>query len=95
MVDRNWQILKSYLLTQSVTDVPEIQRIRLVLLTEIDILVELFSVPDQPVEETFPWMFVAYGTMGLFLLACACGAVYIHWSAKKKRQENQQGWNQA
>ena len=28
---------------------------------------------------------VAYGTMGLFLCSCACGAVYIHFLARKKQ----------
>lgn len=87
-VDGKWKELKQLLLTRSVADVPNLQ--------EMIVLQGLFAIPDQPVAETFPWMFVAYGAMGLFLLSCACGAVYIHFvSRRKKSTQNQNGWSQA
>lgn len=95
-VDGKWQELKSLLLTQSVADVPNLQTTKQILIEEMKTLQGLFAIPDQPVQETFPWMFVAYGAMGLFLCSCACGAVYIHFIARKKQKtQNQNGWNQA
>jgi len=95
-VDSKWQELKALLLTQSVADVPNLQSTKEALIQEMITLQGYFAIPDQPVQETFPWMFVAYGTMGLFLCSCACGAVYIHFLARKKQTtQNQNGWNQA
>lgn len=95
-VDGKWQELKQLLLTQSVADVPNLQSTKEILIQEMIVLQGLFAIPDQPVAETFPWMFVAYGAMGLFLLSCACGAVYIHFiSRRKKSTQNQNGWSQA
>eukprot|EP00434_Breviolum_minutum_P019273 symbB.v1.2.016985.t1/scaffold1311.1/size125845/2 len=95
-VDSKWQELKALLLTQSVADVPNLQTTKEALIQEMITLQGYFAIPDQPVQETFPWMFVAYGAMGLFLCSCACGAVYIHLlSRKKQTNQNQNGWNQA
>ncbi|CAK9117451.1 unnamed protein product [Durusdinium trenchii] len=96
-VDSAWQRLRSLLLTQSAGDVQNLLDAKMATLQEIDVLAELFSVPDPGVLETFPWMFVAYGLMGAFLLFCACGAAYIHWASRRKRTDAQQqgGWSQA
>lgn len=95
-VDGKWKELKQLLLTRSVADVPNLQATKDILIEEMIVLQGLFAIPDQPVAETFPWMFVAYGAMGLFLLSCACGAVYIHFvSRRKKSTQNQNGWSQA
>jgi len=95
-VDGKWKELKQLLLTRSVADVPNLQATKDILIEEMIVLQGLFAIPDQPVAETFLWMFVAYGAMGLFLLSCACGAVYIHFvSRRKKSTQNQNGWSQA
>eukprot|EP00913_Durusdinium_trenchii_P031008 g29041.t2 len=76
-VDSAWQRLRSLLLTQSAGDVQNLLDAKMATLqdlVEIDVLAELFSVPDPGVLETFPWMFVAYGLMGPTRSSRAVGA---------------------
>ncbi|OLQ02929.1 hypothetical protein AK812_SmicGene14134 [Symbiodinium microadriaticum] len=56
-----------------------------------EIILDMYKLEDLEEAESFPWMFVAYGVMGLFLLCCACGAVYVHWSTRRKASGHNQG----
>ncbi|CAJ1330851.1 unnamed protein product [Effrenium voratum] len=95
-VDSAWKTLKTLLIASNPVAVLQLEQAKDVVVQEIEILSALFAIEDEETQPTFPWMYVAYGAMAAFLVACACGAVYIHWASRKKEdQNNGPSWNQA
>jgi len=89
IVESTWLRLKNWLENAGANDVPEMETELANLLVELNTLQDLFLIVDEEEAEVFPWMFVAYGAMGFFLMSCACGAIYVHWIGRRKSNTNQ------
>jgi len=86
-----WDRLKEWLTNAGPNDVSSLQDSLAEYVQQQEIILDMYKLEDLEEAESFPWMFVAYGVMGLFLLCCACGAVYVHWSTRRKASGHNQG----
>lgn len=83
-----WQVFKDLILSQSAS-IAEMEVALDVLVADLELALELYTIPDEPLRADTLWPIIAYSAIAVFVLFVICCACVVFCSLRKKKTDKE------